>query len=113
VNLYSNFSFDNVPQRYDLMNAYEYTSYNNSVGTYSFTDAEIASYKNNSGTDWQDEIFQTGFTQNHKAVISGGTESARYYVSPSYYKMTGTIINTEASSYGLNTEIDVDISQSY
>lgn len=110
VNLYSNFSFDNIPQRYDLMNAYEFTDYNNSVGTYSFTDEEIASYKNNKGTDWQDEILQTGFTQNYKAVISGGTESVKYYVSPAYNKTTGTIINTEASSYGLNTKFDVDIS---
>jgi TonB-linked SusC/RagA family outer membrane protein len=110
MKFYSNFSLESVPQRYDLMNAGEFAEYNNSVGTYSFTSDEIAKYKTNGGTDWQDEIFRTGLSQNYKATISGGSKNARYYVSPSYHKTEGVILNTESSGYGLNSKLDVDLS---
>ncbi|MDD4590975.1 MAG: TonB-dependent receptor [Parabacteroides sp.] len=110
LKFYSNFSFDTVPQRYDLMNAGEFAEYNNSVGAYNFTSDEIAKYKANGGTDWQDQIFRTGLSQNYKAVISGGSKNAKYYVSPSYSKMDGTIKNTNSESYGLNAKIDMDLS---
>lgn len=107
---YSDFSFDNIAKRYSLMDAYEFAEYNNRVGAYPFTDAEIASYKTNKGTNWQDEIFQTGFSQTYKAAFSGGTKNVRFYISPSYAKTTGTILNTEASGYGLTSKVDMDLS---
>ncbi len=110
LNFYSDFSFDNIPRRYDLMDAYEFAEYNNRVGAYPFTDDEIASYKTNKGTNWQDKIFQTGFSQTYKATFSGGTKKIRFYISPSYKKTTGTILNTEASGYGLTSKVDMDLS---
>lgn len=110
LNFYSNFSFDNVPQRYNMMNAYEFAEYNNRVGAYSFTDDEIAYYKTNGGTNWQNEIFQRGFSQTYKATLSGGTKNVRFYVSPDYRKSTGTILNTDASGYGLTSKVDMDLS---
>lgn len=110
LTFHSDFSFDNVPQRYDLMDAYEFAEYNDRVGSYPFTDDEIASYKTNRGTDWQDEILQTGFSQSYKAAFSGGNKNVRYYISPSYNKRTGTILNTEASGYGLSSKVDMDLS---
>jgi TonB-linked SusC/RagA family outer membrane protein len=110
LSFHSDFSFDDVPQRYDLMDAYEFAEFNNSAGAYPFTNEEIAYYKTNRGTNWQNEILQTGFSQSYKAAFSGGTKNVRFYVSPSYKKTTGTIINTEASGYGLSSKVDMDLS---
>ncbi len=110
VQVYSDISVDNIPQRYDLMEAYEFSEFNSRVGAYPFTDAEVAGFKANGGTDWQDEIFRTGLSQKYKAVFSGGAKNIRFYVSPSYRKSTGTVRNTEASGYGLNAKLDMDLS---
>jgi len=112
VKLYSDVSFDNVPQRYDLMDAYEFAEFNKYVGAYPFTEEELARFKTHGGIDWQDEILQTGLSQKYKAVFSGGTNNnVQYYVSPNYCKSTGTIRNTEASGYGLSAKVDMDISK--
>ncbi len=110
VNLYTNFSFENIPQRYNVMDAYEFAEFNNRVGNYSFTDDELAEYKANGGTNWQDQIFQTGLSQSYKVNISGGSKNVKYYVSPSYNKSTGTVKNTKAENYGLSTKVDMDVS---
>ncbi len=111
VKLYSDISFDNVSQRYDLMNASEFAEFNKQVGAYPFTDEELAKFKTYKGVDWQDEIMQTGLSQSYKAVFTGGTDNVRYYVSPDYKKSTGIVRNTEASGYGLNAKVDLDLSK--
>jgi TonB-linked SusC/RagA family outer membrane protein len=110
VKVYSDLSVDQVTRRYDLMDAYEFAEFNNRIGAYPFTDTERAGFKGNSGTDWQDQIFRQGFSQNYKAIFSGGAKNVKYYVSPSYNKSTGIIRNTEASGYGLNAKVDMDLS---
>ena len=110
LSFHSDFSFDHVPQRYNLMDAYEFAEFNNRVGTFSFTDDELAEYKANGGTDWQDEIMQTGVSQNYKVILSGGSKNIKFYISPSYRRSTGTIRNTEADGYGLSSKVDMDLS---
>ena len=110
LQFYSNVSLDKTPQVYDLMNAYEFAEFNNRVGTYSFTDDELAKYKANGGTDWQKEIMQTGISQNYKVILSGGLKNVKYYISPIYRKSTGTIRNTEAEGYGISSKVDMDLS---
>ena len=112
VKLYSDISFDNAPQRYDLMDAYEFAEFNNQVGAYPFTNEELTKLKTNKGVDWQDEIMQTGLSQSYKAIFTGGTDNVRYYFSPDYKKTTGIVRNTEASGYGLNAKVDLDLSES-
>jgi TonB-dependent starch-binding outer membrane protein SusC len=109
VQFYSDFSFQNISQRYDLMEPYEFAEFNNRVGAYPFTDDELAKIKANGGTDWQDAVLQTGLAQNYKAILTGGSKAVKYYISPSYNKSTGTIKNTEASGYGLSAKVDMDL----
>ncbi len=45
-------------------------------------------------TDWQNEIFQTGITQNYSTTASGGTESSTYLFSLSYMDQEGVVINS-------------------
>lgn len=61
------------------------------------------------GTNWADEMFRTGFQQNYNLAASGGNERASYFISGNYKTQTGTIIETEYSSYSFNVNSDFKI----
>lgn len=42
-------------------------------------------------TNWADEIYQTGFQQNHNLSVSGGTEASNYFLSANYTKQEGML----------------------
>ena len=70
---------------FKMMNAQEKLEYERQLGVgkgNGMTDEEIAAAHN---TNWADEIFRTGFTQNYELNVSGGTESTRFYLSGQYY----------------------------
>ncbi len=48
-------------------------------------------YKYNQNTDWQDEIFQTGFKQQYSLSVSGGDETAIYGVSLGFQNKDGLV----------------------
>ena len=58
-------------------------------------------------TDWQDEVFQkNAFMHSYNLSIDGGTSTAKYAFSTSYYSQEGTIIGSdyERLTLRLNTE---------
>lgn len=46
-----------------------------------FTAADIANFKANGGTDWQNQIFKNDVQQSHQISISGGSDNVKYYFS--------------------------------
>lgn len=50
-----------------------------------------SSYINNVNTNWQNEGFKTGMTQNHEIALSGGNEYTTYNLAFGYYNQTGTV----------------------
>lgn len=46
-------------------------------------------------TNWQDAFMRTGNIQDYSMAISGGSNSANYYVSGSYFKNKGAVIGNE------------------
>lgn len=56
-------------------------------------------------TNWQDEIYQTGFTQEYNLRVSGGSEKGWYSFSGNYVNQEGIIYNSEYERYGLATNI--------
>jgi TonB-linked SusC/RagA family outer membrane protein len=59
------------------------------VPTGPFTAAQIAAA--GTGTDWLNEIFQTGTVNNHVVNINGGTDKTTYYFSGGYFDQTGVL----------------------
>lgn len=45
-------------------------------------------------TDWQDEIFRTGVSQQHNVNFGGGNAKTNYYASLSYYDFEGVLKGT-------------------
>ena len=55
------------------------------------------------GTNWYDEIVQTGKIQDHQISLVGGGEKATYSVSLGYTNREGTIQNSYFKRYSLRT----------
>ncbi|OWW24494.1 hypothetical protein B4Q04_14350 [Zobellia sp. OII3] len=58
------------------------------------------------GTNWQDEIFQTGSQENYQFSVTGGMQGKEnrkidYYISTSYNEVDGTVKNTSFNRLNL------------
>jgi len=50
-------------------------------------------------TNWQDELFETGFTQNYDFTVSGGSERTSFAFTGGYFSEDGTIDNSFFDRY--------------
>ncbi|MCJ8165685.1 TonB-dependent receptor [Pontibacter sp. E15-1] len=60
-------------------------------------------------TNWLDEAFRTGITNNHQLSVSGGSEKTRFYLSGNYFQEEGTVVNTSYEQTNFRANIDHDI----
>jgi len=81
------------------------------VPTPIFTDAEVAAFDKNGGTDWQNEIYQTAPIQNHQLSLSGGFDKVQYLVSGGYLDQKGILLNSSFKRFSLRTNVNVDINK--
>ena len=82
-------TLDQVSKRslLDLMTADEYRAYGDELGVV---------YRDlGENTDWQDEIYRTGFSHNESVAISGGNGKSTYRASVSNNDIAGVIMNSE------------------
>jgi len=126
VHYSSYYSFHNVPKRLELMNADQYSDFFNEV-----YDSAGLRYEDNpdfivvpysdefrqayygegweTGTDWQDEITQTGMTVNQFLRVSGGSEKSNYSISANYWDETGILLKNRATRYSVRANSDFQI----
>jgi len=98
VNISTWFSKASVPKELDLMNAYDFARTVNAQfattgNPAAFTDADLANFKNNPGTDWQKAVQQKPWIRNYQADVSGGSENVNYLVSFNHLDQPGLILN--------------------
>ena len=94
------------------VNAHEMTNTGGgNIPTPKFTDAEITEYDRSGGTDWQDEIYQTGVVQNYNLAMSGATDNLKYMVSANYLNHQGVLQNSQYDRISLRTNMNADIAK--
>ena len=81
------------------------------IPTPKFTEAEIAEYERSGGTDWQDEIYETGVLQNYNLAMSGATDNLKYMVSANYLNHKGILKNSQYDRISLRTNLNADITK--
>lgn len=101
VELNSSYSIQEVNNRLDLLNAEEFAQYRSSYSD-DFTPG-------NADTDWQDVIYREGSISNHQLSFSGGGESARYYISGTFFDQKGVIINSDLERFSFLANVDLDV----
>ncbi|MBS7563881.1 TonB-dependent receptor [Mucilaginibacter sp. Bleaf8] len=57
-------------------------------------------------TNWVDEIFRTGHTQDYNIGLSSGNENSNFYMSFNYRKGEGILLNTFAERYAFRINSD-------
>lgn len=57
-------------------------------------------------TNWMDEVFRRGTTQDYNVGLSGGTEKSSIYMSFNYRKAEGIVLNTSAERYNFRINSD-------
>ncbi|WP_256009733.1 SusC/RagA family TonB-linked outer membrane protein [Desertivirga xinjiangensis] len=73
-------------------------------GIISLTEREM--YQKGITHNWQDYIFRKGFTMDHQASISGGTESTKYLAAISSLGQEGVVLNSKLSRTIISANID-------
>ena len=94
----------------DLLNADEFLeiyteSYENAGITPTWTDQDLQYYKG-VDTDWMDEVMQTGILQNYNLGVAGSSKKSNYYISGSYVKHKGMVIQSEYEKFTLRLNSD-------
>ncbi len=89
---------ENSAEYYNNPTKYDWTDPN---GEYYLPD-ELA----NTDTDWWDEVTRTGKLENYNLSASGGNENTTFYLSGSYNKNEGAIMNYDFERYTGNVRLD-------
>lgn len=76
-----------------------------------FTEEEIANWERTGGTDWQDEVYETGVMENYQLAISGATDKLKYMVSGNYLDHEGILLNSAYTRASLRTNLAADITK--
>ncbi len=106
VNYNTFVSFNRLPRKYDLMNAAASAAFVNHInGRATFPDPQGLG----NGTDWQDEIYRTGKSQNHQLSVTGGNEKSKYYISGYYVDQDGIVLNTGQTKYAIRSNVNTKL----
>ena len=95
-------SVGSVAKRYETLSSKEFADLYNVYrpGTFSGTTPS---------TDWQDEIFQTGITQDYKVSFSGGNDKSQYLVSGNFVGEEGIVIENNNDRYQARANVTAQV----
>lgn len=113
VELNSTYSVQSTANELDLLNASDFTDYQNQVRqNQAITSGNSATpyVQGDHDTDWQDLIYRTGSIQNHQLSVSGGTDKVNYYVSGTYFKQDGVLVNSGYERASFLSNLDAQVS---
>ncbi|WP_353329608.1 SusC/RagA family TonB-linked outer membrane protein [Bacteroides sedimenti] len=101
VNINTSFGWKKVVDKIDMANAAEFKElYNEQLTNQGAKTFDFTNW--NGDTDWQDEIFQTGFVTNNNISITGASEKNRFYLGVGYSGEQGNIKHEKFSKITLN-----------
>jgi TonB-linked SusC/RagA family outer membrane protein len=107
-------SVSNLIKKFDLLPAGEFAEIVNARATATgstppFTDAQVADYKKNGGTDWQDLVYRKGHGQQQQITITGGNEKTTFLVSGNYVNQKGIVENSNFKRYVFRTNLNTQV----
>lgn len=101
VSINASVGFKHIGDRVELTNASQFKELYNEQRTNQGLDP--FDYTNwAADTDWQDEIFQTGFLTNNNISITGSTDKSKFYMGLGYTMEEGSIKSEKLNKLTLN-----------
>ncbi|WP_233454731.1 SusC/RagA family TonB-linked outer membrane protein [Hymenobacter negativus] len=101
-------------KRYEVLGAADFIAISNEKERNAGGPGTIAAPYNDSNgnpvsTNWQDEIFRTGFQQNHVVSVSGATDKTNYYFSGGFTDQTGVIKANSLQRFSFRSNLDSEV----
>lgn len=121
VSFDSYYGFTNIMDQLRVFNGEELAAFkleaaagntvNPGTNPYALTTTEAQCLADGISTDWQNLIYQQGFTTDQQLGISGGNESTQFSLGMGYYNETGIIPHQRYERYNLRSTIDHQINK--
>ena len=108
VNINSSIGWKNIYDRLPLTNASEFKElYNEQLINQKARPFDYTDWQGD--TDWQDEIFQTGFLNNNFISITGASAKNKFYLGVGYTTEEGSIKSEELSKWTINLNSEYQV----
>ncbi len=108
VNINSSVGWKNVSDRVEVANAEQFKMLYNEQLMYQGGDPYDYTLWN-ANTNWQDEIFQTGFLSNNNISITGATEKSKFYLGLGYVTEEGSIKTEKLNKFTVNLNSEYNV----
>ena len=105
-------SVQRIAKKIDRLNGSGFANYLNTLeesqgGAPIFSPDEIREI--GEGTDWLDEVLQTGMIHNHQLSFTGGNAKSRFALIGNYHENKGIIKETDFRRFGIRLNLDNDV----
>lgn len=108
VNINSSVGWKAIYDRVDVTNAEEFKMlYNEQLISQGSDPYDYTQWTGN--TDWQDEIFQTGFLTNNNVSITGATDKSKFYLGLGYVMEEGSIKTEKLNKFTVNLNSEYSV----
>jgi TonB-linked SusC/RagA family outer membrane protein len=107
VDFNATYSVQSTANKLDLLNADEFADYQNQIRINQNNTTPYT--QGTANTDWQDEIYRMGSTQNYQLAFSGGSDKINFYASGTYFNQEGILINSGYQRATFLTNIDAQV----
>ncbi len=110
VNINTSFGWKQVVDKIDMVNAAQFKElYNEQLTNQGVTPFDFSKW--NADTNWQDEIFQTGFVTNNNISITGATDKTKFYLGVGYMSEEGNIKNEKYTKVTINASNEYKVNK--
>ena len=112
VNINGSFGFKSVPNQIEMVDAAGFKElYNEQLRNERNPEFDFTGWNGN--TNWQDEIFQTGFITNNNVSITGASEKHSFYLGAGYAYEQGNIKNEKYSKITLSVSNEYKLTDNF
>ena len=112
VNINGSFGFKSVPNQIEMVDAAGFKElYNEQLRNEGNPKFDFTGWNGN--TNWQDEIFQTGFITNNNVSITGASEKHSFYLGAGYAYEQGNIKNEKYSKITLSVSNEYKLTDNF
>ena len=112
VNINGSFGFKSVPNQIEMVDAAGFKElYNEQLRNEGNPEFDFTGWNGN--TNWQDEIFQTGFITNNNVSITGASEKHSFYLGAGYTYEQGNIKNEKYSKITLSVSNEYKLTDNF
>lgn len=112
VNINGSFGFKSVPNQIEMVDVAGFKElYNEQLRNEGNPEFDFTGWNGN--TNWQDEIFQTGFITNNNVSITGASEKHSFYLGAGYAYEQGNIKNEKYSKITLSVSNEYKLTDNF